>query len=214
MVWMAFIIFILGTVYQVVHIFFLLKDHTLPQLTPGPGNIIPTRAGLQEKTDWLLWLKLSIAGVNPFMTLLTSVFHLILMGLPWFVLGHNILLDNAFGISLVSLPEGVSDILTLVVIVCAGLFFARRLFLQRVRIITTIGDHLFLLLVTAPFITGYLAYHQILGDYKVMLPLHILSGGLMLMAIPFTKSVHMIYFVIVRFYVSSEYALGKGKKVW
>jgi nitrate reductase gamma subunit len=161
-----------------------------------------------------MWLKLSIAGVNPFMTIVSTIFHVLLIGMPIFVLGHNILLDNAFGVSIISLSESVSDFLTIVVIVCAGIFLYRRLFLDRVKAITTWADYLFLFLAAAPFITGFFAYHQVFENYKLIISLHIISGELMLMAVPFTKFVHMIYLVIIRFTVKSEYSLGKGNRTW
>ncbi|MFH2093577.1 MAG: hypothetical protein ABIJ31_14560 [Pseudomonadota bacterium] len=214
MVWIAFIVFFLGTVFQVFRFFSLMKKKPIQTLKAGPGRFITRIPSGKEKTDWVMALKLSIVGVNPFMTILSTIFHVLLVILPLFVLGHNILLDNAFGISLVSLPESVSDSLTLVVVACALVFLYRRLFLYRVKIITTFGDFLFLILAAAPFVTGYLAYHQVGVDYKIMVSLHILFGELMLMAVPFTKFVHMIYLLIVRFTVVSEYGLGKGNRTW
>ncbi len=214
MTWIAAAVFVFGTVYQIYQIFSQLKKQDIIKFTPGPGNLIKPKTGPKEKTDWLLKLKLSIAGVNPFMTVLTIIFHFMLVIPPFFVLGHNILLDNAFGTSFISLPEALSDALAFIVIICAGVFLYRRLFLERVRIITTSGDYLFLFLAAAPFITGFLAYHQIFLSYKIMISLHILSGELMLMAVPFTKFAHMIYFVVIRFLAMSEYGLGKGVRTW
>ena len=190
MVWVAFIVFL---VVHCSRFFSLTKELAITKLTPGPGRFILKRADKEEKKDWAMWLKLSIAGVNPFMTIVSTVFHVLLIVMPFFVLGHNILWDNSFGISFFSLSESVSDFLTIIVIVCAGIFLYRRLFLDRVKAITTWADYLFLFLAAAPFITGYLAYHQVFENYKLILSLHIISGELMLMAVPFTKFVHMIY---------------------
>ncbi len=214
MVWIAFIIFILGTVYQIFKFFSLSRKTEKITLQAGPGNFIKPLPKEPQKTDWLMWLKLSVAGTNPFVIIVSTIFHVLLVLLPLFVLGHNILWDNAFGISMVSLPEGLADIATLVVIICGLIFLYRRLFLDRVKAITTWTDYLFLLLATAPFITGYFAYHQMILDYKLMITLHMLSGEIMLMAIPFTKFVHMIYLVLVRFTVASEWSLGKGNRAW
>jgi nitrate reductase gamma subunit len=216
MVWVAFAVFFGGTLFQIFKFLSFTKQQTISKLTPGPGRFIPKRADNPKgtnKKDWALWLKLSIAGVNPFMTIVSTTFHVLLIVMPIFVLGHNILLDNAFGISFFSLSESVSDSLTLIVIICAAIFLYRRLFLGRVKAITTWEDYLFLFLAAAPFLTGYLAYHQVL-NYKLIISLHILSGEIMLMAVPFTKFVHMIYLVIFRFTVVSEYSLGKGDRTW
>lgn len=216
MVWIAFAVFIFGTIYQVIRFSCLMQKKPARQLKPGPGNIIAAKASDTETCDWMMSVKLSVMGVNPFVTIISTIFHVLLVIMPFFVLGHNILWDNAFGISMVSLPEPTTDFLTLIVILCSGVFLYRRLFLYRVKIITTAQDYLFLALAAVPFITGYLAYHQSMIDYKIMISLHMLFGEIMLMAIPFTKFVHMIYLVIVRFSVISEYGLGKGKghKAW
>ncbi len=216
MVWVAFIVFILGTVFQIFKFFSMSRKTEAIQLKAGPGNFIKPlpKDAPPPKTDWLMWLKLSVFGTNPFLMIVTTIFHLLLVLTPLFVLGHNILWDNAFGISMVSLPEGFTDFLTLIVIICALIFLYRRLFLDRVRAITTWADYLFLFLAAAPFITGYLAYHQMLLDYRLVITLHILFGEIMLMAVPFTKFVHMIYLVLVRFTISSEWGLGKGSRTW
>ena len=239
MVWISFIIFFGGVVFQVLRFMSLLKEQPIKKLTPGPGHFIYSRTASHlpmdrgkmswfkkgwfkkgpdkpdpKKKDWMVWLKLSIAGVNPFMTIVTTIFHVLLIGVPLFVMGHNILLDNAFGISMVSLPENVSDFLTGIVIFCTLIFLFRRLFLDRVKIITSYEDYLLLSLAAAPFVTGYLAYHQVFSNYKLLISLHMLSGELMLMAVPFTKFIHMIYMIIVRFNVASEYSFGNARKNW
>lgn len=234
MVWISFVIFFCGVVFQVLRFMSLLKEQPIEKLEPGPGKFInrpvPSHLAVDrgkkrwfqkrgfkkgpEKKDWIVWYKLSIAGVNPFMTVVTTIFHVLLIGVPVFLLAHNILLDNAFGISMVSLPENVSDFLTGIVILCILIFLFRRLFLERVRIITSYEDYLLLGLAAAPFVTGYLAYHQVFSNYKILISMHILSGELMLMAVPFTKFIHMIYMIIVRFNVAGEYSFGNARKSW
>jgi len=239
MVWISFAVFLCGVVFQVLRFMSLLKEQPIEKLEPGPGKII-NRPGashlamdrgrkrwfqkggfkkspkkkIPDKKDWIVWFKVSIAGVKPFMTIFTTVFHVLLIGVPVFLLAHNILLDNAFGISMVSLPEDVSDLLTGIVILCILVFLFRRLFFERVRIITSYEDYLLLGLAAAPFVTGYLAYHQVFPNYKILISLHILSGELMLMAVPFTKMIHMIYMIIVRFNVAGEYSFGNTRKHW
>jgi nitrate reductase gamma subunit len=133
---------------------------------------------------------------------------------PFFVLGHNVLLDVAWHASLPSLPEVVGDGFTIVVI-AGGLFFLlRRVFLDRVRAISTPYDYLVLFIATAPFVTGFLAYHH-LFDYDTVIVLHMLAGEIMLMAVPFTKLVHMPYFFINRFVLVHENTLGAGgSRIW
>jgi hypothetical protein len=58
-----------------------------------------------------------------------------------------------------------------------------------------------------PFITGFLAYHQVVLPPKTMTILHMLSGELMLVAIPFTRLAHMFYFFLTRSFMGSQFAL-------
>jgi nitrate reductase gamma subunit len=101
------------------------------------------------------------------------------------------------------------------VVIAGGIFFLlRRLFLNRVRAISTPYDYLVLLIATAPFVTGFLAFHH-LFDYDTVIVLHILAGEIMLMAVPFTKLVHMPYFFINRFVLVHENTLGAGgSRIW
>jgi nitrate reductase gamma subunit len=70
-----------------------------------------------------------------------------------------------------------------------------------------------LAIVVAPFVTGFLAYHQWLG-YKFWLILHILSGEIMLVAIPFTRLSHMFFFPMTRGYLGSEFGYVRHVKDW
>ncbi len=144
---------------------------------------------------------------------MTSVFHVFLISVPIFLLGHNILLDQSWGLSLWSLPESITDILTVVVLICVAFFLARRLFLARVRAITTTYDYVILLIAAAPFLTGYFAYHQWF-NYDTVMTLHILAGEVMLITIPFTKLGHMLFFFLYRFLIGSEYSFAKGARAW
>jgi nitrate reductase gamma subunit len=141
------------------------------------------------------------------------VFHVFLILTPILLLGHNILLDQSWGVSLWSLPESVTDILTLAFLVCVAFFLGRRLFLARVRVITTAYDYLILLIAAAPFLTGYLAYHQWF-NYHAVMTLHILAGEVMLITIPFTKLGHMLFFFLYRFLIGNEYSFARGARTW
>jgi len=136
-----------------------------------------------------------------------------LIGVPLFLLGHNMLLSQSWGLNLWSLPESITDVSTVVVIVCAAFFLGRRLFLARVRAITTAYDYLVLLIAVAPFLTGYFAYHQWF-DYHTVMTVHILSGVAMLITIPFTKLGHMLFFFLYRFLIGSEYSFARGARAW
>jgi len=103
--------------------------------------------------------------------------------------------------------------MTVIVILAAIFFLVRRLVLSEVRYVTFPSDYALLAIALAPFLTGFLAYHQWL-PYKTILILHILSGEIMLIAIPFTRLSHMLYFVFTRAYMGSEFGAVRNSKDW
>ena len=207
----ALIIFILGLIYQLIQFFMLTrkKEWVYP----------PLEVKAEKKTAGK-WVSLCLASLNgtmwktdPQMTVMTSIFHVLLIAVPIFLLGHNMLLGQSWGLSLWSLPESMTDILTLVVLICVAFFLARRLFLARVRAITSLYDYVILLIALAPFLTGYFAYHQWF-NYDTVITLHILAGEVMLITVPFTKLGHMLFFFLYRFFIGSEYSFAKGARAW
>ena len=147
------------------------------------------------------------------MTIVTFLFHIGLVFIPIFLLSHNILWYESWGISWWCLPEGIADIGTLIVIFCCVFFFLRRVFAPEVRFVTFDSDYLILIISFLPFMTGFLAYHQMLLPHKTMVILHILFGELMLIAIPFTRLFHMFYFFLTRSFMGSQFRLW-GTKDW
>jgi len=211
MVSIAFVIFILGLIFQFFQFFKLTKKK---EWSYPPGEI------KREKKSAGQWVAFCLGSLNgtlwktdPLITVVTLVFHVFLVLVPIFLLGHNILLDQSWGLSLWSLPEPMTDILTLVLLLCVVFFLGRRLFLSRVRAITSVYDYLILFIVAAPFLTGYFAYHQWF-NYDTMMTLHILAGEVMLITIPFTKLGHMLFFFLYRFLIGNEYSFARGERVW
>ncbi len=143
--------------------------------------------------------------MEPAFTILTSLFHILVILTPIFLLAHNILINESWGIAPPSFSETISDVLTIIVLCFGAYFLYRRLFIPKVKAITGSGDWFMFLLVFLPYLTGFLAYHQIL-PYLPMVIIHMLLGELMLICIPFTRLKHMIFFFLNRFCIKSEYS--------
>jgi nitrate reductase gamma subunit len=114
-----------------------------------------------------------------------------------------------WGFSLWSLPEGVADFMTGVVVVAGVFLLLRRIAFPQVRILTTAYDYLLLAIAMAPFITGFMAYHQAPG-YQGWLIAHILSGEIMLVAIPLTKLSHFVLFFLSRAQIGMDFGIKRG----
>ncbi|MGD9217629.1 MAG: hypothetical protein PVJ84_22650, partial [Desulfobacteraceae bacterium] len=85
----------------------------------------------------------------------------------------------------------------------------RRIALPQVRILTKPYDLLVLAIAMAPFLTGFLAHMQV-GNYNLWLILHILSGEIMLVAIPFTKLSHFLLFFLSRAQLGMDFGIKRG----
>jgi nitrate reductase gamma subunit len=124
-----------------------------------------------------------------------------------------VLWDEAFSISWWTLPDAVADIMTIIVILGAIYFLVRRITQPEVKFVTSVSDFVILAIVAAPFITGFLAYHQWLS-YPLVMCLHVLAGDIMLAAIPFTRLSHMIFSPFTRAYMGSEFGKVRHARDW
>ena len=103
--------------------------------------------------------------------------------------------------------------MTLVVVGSCIFFLVRRLVLPEVQYVTSASDYVILAIVAAPFITGFIAYHQWV-NYQFFMILHIISGEIMLVAIPFTRLSHMLFSPFTRAYMGSEFGGVRNAKDW
>jgi len=199
LVWIAFIIFILGSAYRIYSMISTVKKEkvVLPYMS--------LKYSLRSILHWIIpfgsinWRRHSV------ITIVTFLFHICLVFTPLFLLSHNILWYESWGISWWTLPEGVADIMTLIVVFSCIFFFFRRIIASEVRFVTYPSDFLILAIAFLPFITGFLAYHQLLFPYRAMVILHILFGEIMLIAIPFSRIIHMLFGWFTRAYTGSEF---------
>jgi nitrate reductase gamma subunit len=201
LVWLTFIVFLGGSIYKIYSIIVMAKKEkvVLPYMS--------LKYGLRSIFHWLVpfgsrnWRKHSVV------TIITYLFHVCLIFTPIFLLSHNILWRESWGITWWTLPEAAADIMTLIVIFGCVFFFFRRIIAPEVRFVTYPSDFLILSIAFFPFFTGFLAYHELLLPYKAMVVLHILFGEIMLVAIPFTRLAHMLFSGLTRAYTGSEFGM-------
>jgi nitrate reductase gamma subunit len=222
---LAWLLFVLGCAWRVLQFMRLtrLTRHApaagLQIAAPGPEAA--DRAFLLAGESWLgrlfsryrRWERGTVFGAHPVMARVSLVFHLLLFLVPLLLPAHNALLSRALGVSLLSLPAPLLDLLTLVFLVIGGFFLARRILVPRVRVLSTLGDYIILLLVVAPFVTAYAAHHRWL-DYHTLLMAHTFVGEALIAAIPFTKLGHMPFLIFSRFFTASEYSLKTASRRW
>jgi nitrate reductase gamma subunit len=197
--WVAFIIFIGGSLYRVISMLRLAKKKDV-----WVYEYTTWRYALRSIIHWIVPFANINSKQRPVFTIVTFAFHICLLLAPIFLLAHIILWDESFSITWWSLPDSVADIMAVVVIFACGYFLWRRLDQPEAKFVSSASDFVILAIVAAPFITGFLAYHQLFA-YKFMVILHMLSGEIMLAVIPFTRLSHMLFFPLNRAYIGSEF---------
>lgn len=221
---LSLLIFIGGMAYRVRQFLTLTEDVPIDSsaLPKALADAVAHREkdeylNINSATDillkWQLRLKRTLMGRSPLFALTTIVFHTLLFLLPIVAVGHSVLLDDYFGFRLPTWSESTVDTLTLVFIALFLFFLIRRIAVAKVRSVTTYRDYVALLATGAPFVTGWLAFHQVF-DYQILLYLHIIAGELMLIAVPFTKLAHMPFFILSRFWIRNELSLAGGSRKW
>ncbi len=208
LVWIAFAVFIGGSIYRIREVVLMAKKEKV---------VLPYMSFKYTLRSLLHWL-IPFASTNWrrrwVMATVTFLFHICLVFTPIFLLSHNTLWHESWGISWWTLSESLADIMTLIVIFCCVFFFLRRIFAPEVRFVTFADDYIILAVAFLPFLTGFLAYHQWLLPHKTMVILHMLFGEIMLIAIPFSRLSHMLFFWLTRAYAGSEFGLVRHTYDW
>ena len=213
--WVSVVIFVAGFVFRTVRLFQLTerKQVVLCPVTIPKDKPASSVSADEVKFEKIARFQNSVFGRHPVMVMATALFHFCLFAAPLLLMAHNLLIRRSFGIGLPSLPDGLVDFMTLIVL-GGGLFFlVRRLAIPKVAAISCFDDFGVLFLTIMPYLTGFLAYHQ-LFDPKTLATLHAFTGDVMLIALPFTKVGHMVFFFFFRLTMGGEYGLGREKRVW
>ncbi len=206
--WISFTIFFVGLIVRITFLFGMskAKDRVI-------YNHIDIRWGLKSILLWLIpWASVSMRK-QPVFTFMVFAFHVPLIAVPLFLDAHNILWDEGFGVRLWSMPDICADVMT-IILIGSGLFLlVRRLFRPEVRILTSVWDYSLLILTMLPFITGFMAFHQ-LGPYESVLLLHIFFSETLLILIPLSKLGHAILFFFTRAFIGFEMGGRRGARSW
>lgn len=208
LVWIAFCVLILGGIWRIASL--IAQSRRTDRVFYDHAN---AGAALTSILAWLVPFGSRSWREHPGTTILTSAFHICLIAAPLFALGHTATLAMNRGIAWPSLPDGVVDAMTLVFMAAALGLLIRRFVVPEVRIVTECVDYVFWAVTFLPFLTGYLAAHKLLLAPDTMLLLHVLSGCVMLILLPFTKLAHAFLFFMSRAFIGSEFA-RRGTKTW
>ena len=206
--WVAFIIFFGGSLFRLINLLILV--HRKEKFI---YSYMSLKYSLRSILHWSTPFATENMRRHPGLTIVAFAFHICLLLTPIFLLAHVTLIDEAWNVSWWTLPEATAQILTLIVIAGCVFFLVRRLVSPEVNYVTSASDYIMLAIIAAPFVTGFLAYYQWF-EYQIFMLLHVLSGEVMLVAIPFTRLSHMLFAPLTRAYMGSEFGGIRHAKDW
>ncbi len=159
----------------------------------------PWKKILSEASTWVVPVRHLIPGTRSF-SIISYSFHIGILAVPILLMDHIALWESFLGVNLPAIGRGLGDILTLFTLVCVVLLLGYRLFLPRLRAMSTFMDYLLLCMIFVPFASGYMASHPNVNPFPwdVMMLVHILSAEVLLVMVPFTKLSHIVLFFFDR----------------
>jgi nitrate reductase gamma subunit len=197
LLWISFLVFVIGSLLRVVLFFYvsLQKDKAI-------YRYFSWKYVLATIGRWLFPFNKDVAK-NPVYTILAYVFHICLLVVPIWFSGHISLWEESrLEWSWSPIPDSLADWMTIILLGIVIFFLLRRIISPEVRLISTASDYLLLVVTGLPFLTGYFLTHGTLDSVGFigdnMMLIHILSGELMLLLIPFTKLSHFVLFFLSR----------------
>ena len=208
LVWVAFFGFLAGLIGRLAHLAW-----TARKKDPVVYQYFSFYYALRSIFRWIIPFASTSMRANPLLTAVAFVFHICLIAAPVFATAHVILVMESWNVSWWHLSDQIVDTMTVLVIAGCLFFLVRRIVQKDVRYLSTPGDYVLLAVVAAPFITGFWSYHQFYG-YETAGIVHMLSGELMLICLPFTRLFHMALWPFTRAYAGSEFGVVRRSRDW
>ncbi len=169
----------------------------------------------RETLSWALPVR-HMEQSTEFFTASSFLMHIGILLVPLFLLDHIILWEGFLGVNLPALYPALADVLVLLTIACGFTLLALRTFRRRHRVVSRPTDYLLLVLVTLPFLFGYLASHPSINPFpwNATMLAHLLSAELLFVVVPFTKLAHVVLFFFDRISaVHWQLKPGAGDKI-
>ena len=205
--WVALIIFVGGSLYRIISMLVTGKKESV--LYPSTS----VKGAVRSIVHGLIPFGSTYMRRQPLFAIVSTGFHLGTIILPLFLLAHIVLWYESWQILWWSLPDLLADLMAIWVILACIYFLVRRWVVPEVKKVTRPVDILILAIILLTFLTGFLAYHQ-WGPYRPILISHVLAGEILLVAIPFSKLGHMLFFMFSRAYMGAEFGKVLKAREW
>jgi nitrate reductase gamma subunit len=158
--------------------------------------LVPWRLALRRNLAWVLPLRALKERERIAYNVASIVFHAGVLLVPIFLWGHVALWQAAWGIAWPVLPASFADVLSLATVAAIVWLVAARTAQPAMRQLSGAQDYFLPLLALVVFLTGMGAAHPTwspIGARTAYL-LHLLSGQVLLVIVPFSKLQHMVLF--------------------
>ena len=154
---------------------------------------MPWKLILRRTWEWIFPVK-RLSNNFQVYSVISILFHVGLILVPVFLFAHIQLWKEAVGINWPALPYSWALWLTVSTIVFAVLLFVGRLVIKQARTLSRKQDYLWLILLLVPFATGFICANLNISpqNYQFFMLVHILSGELIFVLIPFSKIAHCV----------------------
>jgi nitrate reductase gamma subunit len=164
---------------------------------------VPWGSAFKKTINWLVPFNRA-ARNRPFYSLFSILFHVGLILVPLFLFAHVELWKGSLGFGWITLSKDLADILTVTTIVFGILLFIGRAASRESRFISRKQDYFWPLLLIIPFVTGFLCANMALSPqvYQVSMLIHVLSGELIFILLPFTKIAHCVIMPLSQFIIT------------
>lgn len=144
---------------------------------------------------------LSFTGRNPFLAVVSILFHIAVIAAPLTARGHGILLDMSWGVLPPRFNPLFTSALTGTAMVTGIILLSRRITVKHVHVLSSWRDFAVMICVLIPFITGMMARGGI-GNYETVMFIHYLGAHILLVSIGWTRIGHFVFFTAALFVTS------------
>ena len=156
-------------------------------------RVMPWKLIISRTWEWLFPVKRLRHNFQLY-SILSILFHVGLIIVPVFLYAHIDLWNQSVGISWPALPYGWALWLTVATIIFGISLIAGRLIIKQARALSRKQDYLWLVLLLIPFLTGFICANLNISPqtYQFFILVHVLSGDLIFVLIPFSKIAHCV----------------------
>jgi len=190
----SLVILVLGLAYR-----FIVAVGLIVRAWHGAGDRkIPGKAVLKATLGWFFPRR--IFNKRPVYSAASFLFHVGILVVPLFLLGHVALLRGYLPAAWPVLSPAAADTLTLVAIAALLVLLAGRLGSRLSRKLSRVSDVAILVVLFLLVLSGFFASHAAWSpfDARFMLLAHMLLGNLVLILTPMTKIAHCVLFPLTQ----------------